>query len=60
MQPDTSKHTFVIENKNEWDAYLDTSIYVYDTSIYESTSFSPLEVMFGYEAIMPMDMEMST
>ena len=51
---------FVSENKNEWDAYLDTSIYAYNTFIHKSTSFLPFEVMFGRKAIMPIDMEMST
>ena len=51
---------FVSENENEWDAYLDTSIYAYNTSIHKSTSFSPFEVMSGRKAILPIDMKMST
>ena len=35
-------------------------IYAYNTSIHESTSFSPFKGMFGRKTIMPIDIEMST
>ena len=37
---------------------LDTCIYAYNTSVHESTSFTPFEVMFGRKAVLPIDVEM--
>ena len=41
-----------------WDNLLDTCIYAYNTSVHESTSFTPFEVMFGRKAVLPIDVEM--
>ena len=41
-----------------WDDLLDTCIYAYNTSVHESTSFTPFEVMFGRKAVLPIDVEM--
>ena len=41
-----------------WDGLLDTCIYAYNTSLHESTSFTPFEVMFGRKAVLPIDVEM--
>ena len=42
-----------------WDDLLDTCIYAYNTSVHESTSFTPFEVMFGRKAVLPIDVEMN-
>ena len=49
---------FVSEKKENWDEYLDTCVYAYNTSVHESTSFSPFEVMYGRRAVLPIDIEM--
>ena len=41
-----------------WDGLLDTCIYACNTSVHESTSFTPFEVMFGRKAVLPIDVEM--
>ena len=49
---------FVSEKKENWDEYLDTCVYAYNTSVHESTSFSPFEIMYGRRAVLPIDIEM--
>ena len=48
---------FIMDKKDVWDVFLDTCVYAYNTSVHESTSFSPFEVMFGRRAFMPLDIE---
>ena len=48
---------FIMDKKDMWDVFLDTCVYAYNTSVHESTSFSPFEVMFGRRAFMPVDIE---
>ena len=48
---------FIMDKKDVWDVFLDTCVYAYNTSVHESTSFSPFEVMFGRTAFMPVDTE---
>ena len=35
-----------VQNKNSWDEYIDTCVFVYNTSQHESTTFTPFELMF--------------
>ena len=46
---------FVQDKKEMWDEYLDTCVYAYNTSVHDSTTISPFEVMFGQRAILPID-----
>ncbi|KAL5460390.1 hypothetical protein EMCRGX_G033836 [Ephydatia muelleri] len=49
---------FIMDKKDDvWDVFLDTCVYAYNTSVHESTSFSPFEVMFGRRDFMPVDIE---
>ncbi|KAL5488701.1 hypothetical protein EMCRGX_G017682 [Ephydatia muelleri] len=48
---------FIMDKKDVWDVFLDTCVYAYNTSVHESTSFSPFEVIFGCRALMPVDIE---
>ena len=48
----------IMDKKDVWDVFMDTCVYAYNTSVHESTSFSPFEVMFG--AFMPVDIEIDT
>ena len=44
---------FATDKQNYWDEFLDTS---YNTSVQESSHFSPFEVMFGRKATLPIDL----
>ena len=49
---------FIMDKKDDvWDVFLDTCVYAYNTSVHESTSFSPFEVMFGRRDFMLVDIE---
>ena len=48
---------FVLDKKDVWDDFLDTCTYAYNTSIHDSTAFTPLELMFGRKAFLPIDIE---
>lgn len=37
---------FISGKKDTWDDFLDACIYAYNTSVHESTSFTPFEVMY--------------
>ena len=41
-----------------WDDLLDACIYAYNTSVHESTSFTPFEAIFGSKAVLTIDVEM--
>ena len=51
---------YTTDKRDEWDDYLDTCVYAYNTSVQESTRFSPFEVMFGRKPTMPIDIDMAT
>ena len=40
-----------------WDEFLDTCVYAYNTSVHESSGFSPFELMFGRKALLPIDID---
>ena len=50
---------YASDKREEWDVYLDTCVYAYNISVQESTHFSPLEVMYGRKATMPVDIDMT-
>ena len=37
--------------------FLDTCVYVYNTSLHETTAFMPFELEFGQKAVFPVDLE---
>ena len=45
---------YVDSKKDQWEKFLDTCVYAYNTSIHESTKFSPFELMFGRKAVLPI------
>ena len=45
---------FIEGKKNAWEDYLDTCVYAYNTAVHESSRFSPYELMFGRNAILPV------
>lgn len=46
---------FIDKRKEQWEDYLDTCIYAYNTSKHESSKYTPFEVMFGRRAVLPVD-----
>lgn len=48
---------FVREKKNVWDEFLETCVYAYNTSVQESSGFTPFELMFGRKALLPIDID---
>ena len=49
---------FVQNKKEDWDLFIDTSIFAYITSHHESTSYTPFELMFGRRAYLPVELNM--
>ena len=48
---------YVDSKKDQWEKFLDTCVYAYNTSIHESTKFSPFELMFGRKAVLPISID---
>ena len=42
---------FANDKKELWYEYFDTCVYAYNTSVHESKSYSPFEVMYGHRAV---------
>ena len=49
---------FVADSPNDWDQWLDQAVFAYNTSVHESTGFSPYEIVFGHPARMPIEVEL--
>lgn len=49
---------YVNDKQDLWDEFLDTSVFAYNTSVQESTHYSPFELMFGRKATLPIDLDM--
>ena len=49
---------FTANKKNQWDEFLDTCVFAYNTSQHESSCFTPFELMFGRKAALAIDIEM--
>ena len=47
----------VHNSKNEWDNYVDASIYAYNTAIHNSSLFTLFELIFGWKTILPLYIE---
>ena len=50
---------FVTHKQDHWDELLDTCVFAYNTSVHESTRFSPFEIMFGRKATLPIDLNIA-
>ena len=48
---------FTNDRKDQWDDFLDTCVYSYNTAKHESTKYTPFELMFGRKAILPLDLD---
>ena len=49
---------FVQDKKEDWDLFIDTSIFAYNTSHHESTSYTPFELMLGCRTYLPVELNM--
>ena len=48
-----------MKRKKNWDDFIDTCIFAYNTSHHESISFSPFNLIFGRKAYLPIDSKSS-
>ena len=48
---------FVSQNRNDWDLWVNLAAYAYNTSIHESTGYSPYELVFGRVARTPVEVD---
>ncbi|XP_065893114.1 uncharacterized protein [Dysidea avara] len=48
---------FVNEKKELWEDYLDTCVFAYNTSKHESSKYCPFAVMFGQQALLPVEIQ---
>ena len=49
---------FVQEKKDQWNVFLDTCVFAYNTSKHASSKFPPFELMFNRRATLPIDIEL--
>ena len=47
--------SFVSQHEDDWDLWIDISVYAYNTSPQKSTGFSPFELVFGHHARLPIE-----
>ena len=47
--------SFVSQQKDDWDLWIDIAVYAYNTSPQESTGVSPFELVFGHQARLPIE-----
>ena len=50
----------VMDQKDQWDEFIDTTVFAYNTSCHESTCYSPFEVMFGRKAVLPIQINVDS
>ena len=43
-----------------WDEFIDSVVFAYNTSCYESSCYAPFEVMFGHKAVLPIDVDLKS
>lgn len=49
---------FLAGHNDEWDRWVSLAVYAYNTSIYESTGFSPYELVFGRKARTALELDL--
>ena len=48
---------FTRERKDQWDDFLDTCVFAYNTAKQESSNYTPFKLMFGRKAVLPVEVE---
>ena len=51
---------YVQNKKHDWEDYISTCVYAYNTSKHESSKFCPFTIMFGRSAVLPIDLKLSS
>jgi len=46
---------YIEQRKEQWEDYLDTCVFSYNTSKQDSTKYSPFELMFARKPVLPID-----
>ena len=49
---------FVSTKQTVWSSYLDNCTFAYNTSRHESSTYTPFQLMFGRQAILPIDIDL--
>lgn len=49
--------TFASEHRDDWDLWIDSVVFAYNTSCHQSTGYSPYELIFGRTPRMPIELE---
>ena len=45
----------LVDEQNDWDCFLPSVVFAYNTSRQSSTGFTPFELMYGRKAILPIE-----
>ena len=51
---------FVSASKKDWSCHIDTCVYAYKTSKHDSSKYTPFQLMFGHQAILPVDLALES
>ena len=46
--------------KKLWDEFIDSAVFAYNTSCHESSCYAPFDVMFGHEAVLPINVDLKS
>ena len=46
--------------EDQWDEFLESSVFAYNTSYHESTNYNPFKGMFGHQLTLLVILEMDT
>lgn len=49
--------SFISENQNTWDLYVNTAMLSYNTNVHSTTGFTPFELIFGFKPYVPKSID---
>ena len=47
----------LVDEQHEWDCYLPSVVFAYNTSRQSSTGYTPFELMYGRKAVLPLEIQ---
>src|SRR5215216_2295667 len=50
----------VYDQENEWDNYVSSILFAYRTMKHKSTNYTPFYLMYGQQAVLPVDLQLNT